>query len=259
MRRLGFALALLFALPALGATGAAAQGDPAAPAAEAVDTMVTQAVDSTVALPPVPVPAAAEPASPAGLLGPNSPRPSRPHQLFPRTDLAIRGELDQFAMLASAADADLNAAKSRRAQAKTTVDIKKREIETLEARIKVAKKAQDEPTRLSFEAEKKRQESMREYFEKAENVEEAAMDEAKARGEYARASTRALQLERQLIGRAGIPLNDSDGALFKHEQQWFELRKMAASAEERASGKMQGLMDRKTRLYRAWADYLLGK
>lgn len=255
MRQLRFPLFLFLALAVVYSGRAAAQSDPAAQAATAADTMVTQTVDSTVALPP----AAAAPASPSSLLGPNSPRPSRPHQMLPRTEGVVRGELDQFALQASAADAELAAAKQRRLAAKTTVEIKKREIDVLDARVKVAKKAQDEPARLSFEAEAKRHESMRQYFEKGEDAEEAAMDEAKARGLFARASTRALQLERQLIDRAGLPFNDSDGGLFKQEQQYFEARKLAGKAEEQLAVRTQALMDRKLRLYRAWAEYLGGK
>ena len=248
-------LPLALAAAALLAAPAFAQEETPTPAADS--TATPAAVDSSVALPSTPPPAPAPAA--ASALAANSPRPTRPHLMASRADAVSRGELDQFAMMASAAEGDLAAAKKRRGDAKATVEIKKKEIDVLEARSKAAKQAQDEAGRAAFEAEKKRQEAMREYFQKAEDVEEAAMDEAKARGEYARASTRALQLEVQLAGRAGNAVYDSDGGLFKQEQQYFEARKQAGAAQERLANKLQSLMDRKQKLYRAWADFLAGK
>ncbi|MFN8589376.1 MAG: hypothetical protein U0704_16410 [Candidatus Eisenbacteria bacterium] len=254
MSRLGsFPLALCVA--AVLAAPAFAQEET--PVAVPDTTAAPAAVDSSAALPATPPPAAAPAA--ASALAANSPRPTRPHQMTPRPESVIRGELDQFAMLASAAEGDLAAAKKRRADAKATVEIKKKEIDVLEARIKAAKQAQDDAGRASFEAEKKRQEAMREYFQKTEDVEEAAMDEAKARADWARLSTRALQLEMQLIGRAGLATYDSDGGLFKQEQQFFEARKQAGAGQERVANRVQSYMERKQKLYRAWADYLAGK
>lgn len=264
MSRFGFTASFVLAASLVAASAALAQTDPpAAPdsTSSSAPAEVPAAVpDSSVALPPTPPPAPpATPQSPASLLGANSPRPTRPHQMTPRAEGAIRQELDQHALVISAADADLAAAKKRRAEAKATVEIKKREIDVLEARIKAAKTAKDEPTRQSFEGEKKRQEAMREFFQKTEDVEEAAMDEAKARGDWARAAVRAAQLEMALVGRAGVALNDSDGGLFKQEQQWFEARKVAGAAQEKLANKVQSWMDRKQKLYRAWADFLAGK
>lgn len=262
MSRLGIPATLVLAASLVAASAALAQTDPPAAADSTAASSVpaeVPAVDSTVALPPAPPAVPAAPESPSSLLGANSPRPVRPHQMTPRTEAAIRQELDQYAVAIAAADVDFAAAKKRRGEAKATVEIKKREIDVIEARVKAAKQAKDEPTRLSFEGEKKRQESMREFFQKTEDVEEAALDEARARSEWARAATRAAQFEMSLIGRAGVAVNDSDGGLFKQEQQWFELRKVAAAAQERHANKIQTWMDRKAKLYRAWADFLSGK
>ncbi|MBK7368924.1 MAG: hypothetical protein IPJ04_13760 [Candidatus Eisenbacteria bacterium] len=262
MSRLGITASLVLAASLVAASAALAQTDPPAAAADSTASSApieVPAVDSTVALPPTPPAVPAAPESPSLMLGANSPRPVRPHQMTPRTESAIRQELDQYAITIAAADVDFATAKKRRGEAKATVEIKKREIDVMEARVKAAKQAKDEPTRLSFEGEKKRQESMREFFQKTEDVEEAALDEARARSEWARAATRAAQFEMSLIGRAGVAVNDSDGGLFKQEQQWFEARKLAAAAQERHANKVQTWMDRKAKLYRAWADFLAGK
>lgn len=224
------------------------------------DSLAPAVLDTTASLPSSPaLPPPATPSSPASVLGPNSPAPARPHEARPRTDAAIRADYDQMNAMATASDSELLEAKKRQVEAKSTVEIKKREIETLNARVKAAKQVKDEPTRQAFEAERKRQESMRDYFQHAENVTEAAIDEAQARGSYARAAMRAAQAELALVGRAGQAVYDSDPSLFKLEQQWFETQKLRGAAQEKWSNRLQTLMDRKLRVYRAWADFLGGK
>jgi hypothetical protein len=240
---------LLFA-----ASSAFAQAAPDSAAAQPAP-----AADSSVALPPTPVPPPVTPLSPTAILGPNSPAPSRPHMVSPRGELAIRQERDQMAILSNAADNDLLEAKKREVEAKGTVEIKKREIDTIAARAKAAKQAKDEPTRAAYDAERKRQESMRDYFSHAQDVTEAAIDEAQARGEYARASVRALDLETQLVGRGGVATYDADPGVFKLEQQYLEALKQRGAAQEKYANRLQTLADRKLRLYRGWADYLGGK
>ncbi len=248
-----FAIATLIALTAsLFAASAFAQG---------TETPPPPVPDSTVALPPTqtPPPPAATPLSPSAVLGPNSPVPARPHESRPRAEATIRAEYDQMNAAAAAADADLLDAKKRLVEAKSTVEIKKKEIETLNARVKAAKQTKDDATRSAFESERKRQESMRDYFEHAQNVAEAAIDEAQARGEWARAAMRADQAELALVGRSGVATYDSDPSVFKLEQQWFEAAKQRGAAQEKLANKLQALMDKKLRVYRAWADFLGGK
>lgn len=232
----------------------------AASAFAQVDTTAAGIPDSSVALPPTPPPPpAATPLSPTAVLGPNSPTPARPHESRPRTEAVIRAEYDQMNAAAALADADLLEAKKKLVEAKSTVEIKKKEIETLNARVKAAKQTKDETTRAAFESERKRQESMRDYFEHAQNVAEAAIDEAAARGAWARAAMRADQAELQLVGRSGIATYDADPSVFKLEQQWFEAAKLRGQTQEKLANKLQTLMDKKLRVYRAWADFLGGK
>ena len=80
-----------------------------------------------------------------------------------------------------------------------------------------------------------------------------------ARGEFARASVHACDLELQSIGRAGMAAYDADPAVFLLEQQFLDATKARGSAEEKLASRVQTLTDRRLRLYRAWADYLGGK
>ena len=221
---------------------------------------VRPAADSTVALPATPPPAATPaPLSPASILGPNSPTPARPHEVLPRTEVNIRQDRDQMALIANAADNDLLNAKKHQVEAKGTVEIKKREIDTISARAKAAKQAKDDATRAAFDSERKRQESMRDFFSHAQDVADAAIDEAQARGEYGRAGMRAADVELQLVGRGGVASFDSDPSVFKLEQQYLDAVKQRGAAQEKWASKLQTLADRRMRLYRAWADYLGGK
>jgi hypothetical protein len=249
--------AIVLAALLAGATCAFAQATPVA------DTSAT-APSAPAALPTAPAapatPAiASAPVLPSSILGNNSPTPARPHLVMPRTEVVIHAERDQLSILASAADADLLAAKKQRVEDQGTIEIKKREIDTINARVKAAKQAKDDATRNSFEAERKRQESMRDFFTHAQDVSDAAIEEAAARGAYARAGVGADDLELQLVGRAGVASLDADPSIFKLEQLYIETAKQRDAAQEKLASKAQALADRRLRLYRAWADYLGGK
>jgi len=227
--------------------------------AQGADSSAHAVPDSSVALPPTPAPAVNTPVSPASVLGPNSPTPARPHMVNGRGEGAIRAERDQMSIAASNADNDVLDARKQQVEAKSTVEIKKREIDTISARAKAAKQAKDDATRASFDAERKRQESMRDFFSHAADVTDAAIDEAQARGDWARAAIAALDVELQLVGRAGVGSFDADPGVFKLEQQYLDAVKLRGNAEGKLADKQQALADRKLRLYRAWADYLGGK
>lgn len=253
-RRSSLALA---AVLLLAATAAFAQSEVVA------DTTAPAVPDTSAVLPPPAEPApAATPAAavtPASLLGPGSPQPARPHVLVTRADNAIRAERDQMSALAGAADTELLTARKKLVEARSTVEIKKKEIDMLDARVKAAKQAKDDATRAAFESERKRQEAMRDYFERAQDVAEAAVEESQARGQFARAAARAAELEAQIAGRAGLAAFDNDPALYKQEQQYLEALRQRGAAEEKFANKVQDLAGRKLRLYRAWADFLRGK
>ena len=239
-------LVLALALAAAPATAQAPADSAAAPAS-----------DSLRVLPPAPP--AAPSATAASILGPSSPTPARPHFVAPRTETLIRAEHDQLLSLANTADSDLLDARKKLVEARSTVEIKKREIDTIASRVKAAKQAKDDATRATFEAERKRQESMRDYFSRLQDVADAAVDEAQARGDWARAGVRLCDLELQLAGRAGVAASDADPAVFLLEQQYLDALKARGAAQEKLANRQQELVDRQLKVYRQWADYLGGK
>ncbi len=250
IRSASLAAAMALSLAAPGAFAQGAGDTPPAPPPS----------DSTVALPARPAPAAAvAPLAPATLLGPSSPTPSRPHVVLPRAAATIARERVQMIALGNAAENDLLEAKKQQAGTKATVEAKQRAVDTLATRLKAARKAKDGTTRATLDTERGRQESMRTYFEHALDVADAAVDEAQARGEYAHASVLVLDLEKELVDRAGAPAYDADPAVFKLEQQYLEAVAARGAAEERLAARAQALADRQLKLYRAWADWLGGR
>lgn len=251
---LRFALALLV-------TATAAHAQPAGTGAVAPASMADSLHDAapapTDSLAPATLPSAANP--PAAAAAVTSPLPSRPHVLAIRGEAALRAERDRLRALAESADADLAAAQRSLAEARGAVEIKKKDIAALDARIKAAKQARDESARTAAEGERRRQEAVRGYFEHLQEARDAAIDEAQTRGDYARAALGACDWELKLAGRSGLAANDGDPALFKLEQQYLDAVKGSARAEERFAARAQTDAERRRRLYRAWADWLGGR
>ena len=253
-RTLCFTFALLVAASAAHAQGA---GTGVAAPASSADSLHTPAPAPTDAVAPAALPPATTATTPPALAA--TPMPDRPHVLAIRTQPLIGIERDQMNVLAAAADGDLAAARRARIEAHGLIDIKKKDIDALAARVKAAKQAKDDAARTAADGERKRQESVRSYFEHLQDADDAAIDEAQARGEWARAAIRVCDYELQLVGRSGIASNDGDPLLFKLEQQYLEAVKARGAAEERFANRAQTLADRKLRLYRAWSDWLGGR
>lgn len=256
---------LLIATALVLSAGAALAQAPATPAAP--DTTVTQTPAPETATPApapttqpssLPTSNATAPSAVADL-GPNSPMPSRPHHVHTRTDAQIRAERDQMTSVAAAADGEALEAKKGQVEVKGRIEVKKKEIETLNARAKLAKQSKAEADRAALESARKTQDRVKSYFEREADVAAAAIDEAEARRDWARAAIRVCDLELQMVGRAGNPANDADPALFKLEQQYLDAVKTRGAAEEKFANKLQTLADRKLKVYSGWADYLGGK
>lgn len=252
-RTLRFTLALLV-------TAVTAHAQSTGTGMKAPESMADSLYNATPAptdsLVPATIPTTAGPIPPASTV--TSPAPSRPHVLAIRTEPVIRVERDQLRTLAESADTDLAAAKRARAEAHGAIEIKKKDIAALDARIKAAKQARDNAARAAAEGERKRQESVRIYFEHVQETHDAAIDEAQARGDYARAAVIICDWELRLAGRSGLAANDGDPSLFKLEQQYLDALKGRSRAEELLATRAQTFADRRLRLYRAWADWLGG-
>ena len=215
------------------------------------------APDSTRPATPVADPTTA--ASSLTLLGDQTPSPERPRLVHPSPEGFVRVQRAQFQLDASSADSAFAAAKRRMAELDVALATKKKLIDQLNSRIKAAKQAKDDPSRTTLEAERKRQESMVEYFRSERDGYEAVADEAQARNDAARRGVEACELELQLTGRAGTPQFDADPSVFRLEQRWLEAMKAVATAQEKAASRRQSVYEKELKLYRGWADYLGGR
>jgi len=250
-------ISLLFAASSVLTPAAFAQApiDPTAPAAAVAETLA------------VPVDSLASPTRPRALDLPRastagsaaSPAPERPDLVDARTEGTVRDERDRMQQYVTLAEGEAASARSRAIQAKATVDIKKTEIITLDQRIKTAKQAKLDAERKSLETEKKRQESMRDFFEHRHAVELARGELSTAQIDYGRAALRACDLELQLIALRSTGVRGDDNAALKLEQQFLESWKVTASAREKVAQREQALADRKLRVYRAWVQFMGGK
>src|SRR5205823_2386446 len=99
------------------------------------------------------------------------------------------------------ADADKAAALDHRSRAKAELEVKKREISTVDARIKLADKEKNESGKAALGAEKKVAEREKELLERREDLAKAEVDVADKRAAFARASQTALESELELARR----------------------------------------------------------
>jgi len=239
-------LAMLLAAPAVARAQAAP--DSSAQAAPAV-APATAAPSTTSPAPPTAV----------SVLGDQSPVPSRPHLVHVRDEATVRAERDSMAALAARSDRDVLETQKRQVAAKAVVDVKKREIDLLSSKIKSARQAKDDATRQSLEGERKRQEGMREFFEKLQDVADADAGEAAAMLDWAKARVHQCDLELQLVGRADVAAYDADPTVFRTEQEFLSATKARAQAASKLADRVQNTVDKKLRAYAQWADYLAGR
>lgn len=245
-------LLVVLAAPALGQ----APAETPVPAAAIVDTL-SAPIDTLATSPQRPRALDQPRASIAGSTA--SPTPERPDLVDSRPEATVREERERMQQYVDLAEAEAASARSRAIQAKATVDIKKTEITALDQRIKTAKQAKLEAERKSLEVEKKRQESMRDFFEHRQAVEVARGELSTAQVDYGKSAVRAADLELQLIAMRSVGVRGGDNAALKLEQQFLEAWKVTASAREKVAAREQSLADRKLRVYRSWVQFVGGK
>ena len=81
------------------------------------------------------------------------------------------------------------------------IEVKKQEISTIDARIKLADKSKQETDKITLNAEKKVTERQKNFLERREALHASEIDEAKAAKKLADATTKSLDLELQLAQR----------------------------------------------------------
>ena len=151
---------------------------------------------------PAPAPAAAAPA-PAAAPAATAPAAGRSvaealgfvDVLPARSADRIRNDLESAKADEREADARISETSSDRAQTKAMVEVKKQEISTIDARIKLADKQKAEADKTTLEADKKVSEREKQFLERREALHAAELDQAKAAKKLAESDQKALELE----------------------------------------------------------------
>jgi len=173
----------------------------------------------------------------------------------------IRNELASANADEREADARISETTSQRERTKSMVEIKKRELSTVDARIKLADKQKAEADKTTLTAEKKVGERQKQFLERREALHGAELDQAKAAKRRAEAAQKALELELQLAGRrddrARVATTDptlalqQDEVIRELERKTLEAQREQAEAAKDVAARDQDIAKRRLDLYQA--------
>jgi hypothetical protein len=173
----------------------------------------------------------------------------------------IRNELESAKAEEREADARISETNSQRERTKAMIEVKKRELSTVDARIKLADKQKAEADKTTLTAEKKIGERQNQFLERREALHGAELDQAKAAKRRADVSQKALELELQLAGRrsdrARVATTDptlalqQDEVIRELERKTLEAQREQAEAAKDVAARDQDIAKRRLDLYQA--------
>lgn len=232
-----------------------------------VPTPPPAAAPAPVAAPaPAPAPAAAAAVAPAAAASPTAGRTVAEALGFidvipARSAERIQNELAAAKADETEADARIAEMSSQRAQTKAMTEVKKQEISTIDARLKLADKQKSEADKTTFTAEKKVAERQKQFLERREALNGAELDQAKAAKRKAEAEQKALEMELQLAGRrndrARVAGTDptltlkNDEVIRELERKTLEAQRQQAEAAKDVAARDQDIAKRRLDLYQA--------
>ncbi len=173
----------------------------------------------------------------------------------------IRSELESAKAAEREADARISEIGSQRSQTKAMVEVRKQEVSTVEARIKLADKQKQEGDKTALEAEKKVVERQKQFLERREALHGAELDQAKAAKQLGRSEQKALEVELQLAGRredranvVGVDATATlrhDEVIRELERKTLEAQRQRAEAAKDVASRDQDIAKRRLDLYQA--------
>jgi hypothetical protein len=274
------------ALAAVCSPLSAQQPAPAPAASQSADSAVqgyapsAAAAASGVAPAPAPAPAAVAPApaavaapAPAAAVAPvAAPAPAPPSvasalgfvDVLPaRSPERIQALLESAKAAERDADTDLERATGLRASTKGEAEVKKREISTVDSRVKLAGKNKQDAEKIALAAEKKVLERQRDFLERRAALHSSEMDAAKAAKKLAQVSQKGLDLELQLAhrraDRARVAGTDPtaththDEVIRELERRTLEAQQSRAQAAKDLAARDEDIAKRRLELYQAQA------
>lgn len=173
----------------------------------------------------------------------------------------IRADLDDARSDEREAEAERTRHNDERERTKAMVEVKKREISTIDARRKLAEKSKQEAEKVTLQAEKKDAERYKAFLERRAQLHEAEADRSEAAKSLAQATRRMLELELQLTARreerartAGLDpfaTRRHDAVIAELETRVLDADRKRAEAQKRLADKDVNLVRRRTELHRA--------
>jgi len=173
----------------------------------------------------------------------------------------LRRALDDARMHERDAEATLARATDERAQAKARIEVKKRELATIDARRKLADTQKDEGAKVALNAEKRAAEAERKLAERLDAVYESEIELAKKSRDLGRADQKALDLELELAERrterdragqtdpAGV--RRLEQVIVELEGRVLEARRDRAGVAKDVAGREQKIAERRIALHKA--------
>jgi hypothetical protein len=205
--------------------------------------------------------AAQEPAVPATPVAPRRPVMDAGTTLVPpRSVDRIQAELDLAKRNARLADGDEAAALERKSRAEAQTEVKKHEISTIEAKMKLADKEKNEAQKASLTSEKTVAERDKERLERLADLVSAEVEVADKRAAFARAGQKALEAELELarqrdarsrLTTPGPEATKLDQTILDLASKVLEAQRDRADAEADLVGKEKQLAERRIAVFRA--------
>jgi len=181
-----------------------------------------------------------------------------------RSRADLRRALDDARMHEQEAEATLARATDERAQAKARIEVKKHEIETIEARRKLADTQKDESAKVALKVEKRTAEAERKLAERLDQVYESQIELARKSRDLGRADQKTLDLELELAerreerDRAGqtdaVALRRLDEVIVTLEGRVLEARRDRAGVAEDVAGREKKIAERLIALHKAYVE-----
>jgi chromosome segregation ATPase len=177
-----------------------------------------------------------------------------------RSELWLRRALEQARMDERDAEATVSRATDERAQAKARIEVKKRELATIDARRKLADAEKNEAAKAELKAEKRAGEAERKLAERLDAVFESEIELAKKNRDLAKADQRALELELQLAERRAerdraqadpAAVQRLERELVRFERQVLEARRDRAAIAKDVATREEKIAERRIDLFKA--------
>jgi hypothetical protein len=178
-----------------------------------------------------------------------------------RSERFLRDALADTKMHDREAEATLSRATEERARARARIEVKKREIATIDARRKLADREKNESAKAGLAIEKRAAEAERKLAERLDAVYESEIELARKSRDLARAEERALELELELAERRternrlaqteAASVSRLESVIVALERRVLEARRAQASASKDVATRREKIADRRLQLFEA--------